>query len=297
MSEQRGHFEIGIVLPNYGSHTSVDGVMRVAEAAEELGFDSVWATEHLLVDEEYADPYGMVLEPLNCLSWLAGQLEHVKLGTSVVLLPLHDPVHLAKEAATLQQLSRGRLRLCLGVGWHEPEFAFLGYGFSDRGRRTDEALRLMPALWEGRHEFSGEYCSFEGASFGPLPDTPPEVWIAGGSPRSLRRARELGDAWHPLALSPEQAGRAKREWPEGCIVPRYELELIEGEKDSAESSIGMAGTPAEVAARIGDLARSGADGIVLGVGLEPEKAIRNLWRFAREVLPRLTEAGLRDHSS
>lgn len=293
MSEQRAHFEIGIVLPNYGPHASVDGVMRVAEVAEELGFDSVWATEHLLVAEEYADPYGMVLEPLACLSWLASRLEHVKLGTSIVLLPLHDPVHLAKEAATLQQLSGGRLKLGLGVGWHEPEFAFLGYSFSDRGRRTDEALRMMWALWEGRHEFSGEYWSFEGAAFGPLPDPPPEVWIAGGSPRSLRRARELGDAWHPLVLSPEQVSRAKQEWPEGRIVPRYELELIEGGKDSPESSIGMAGTTVEVAARIGELARSGADGIVLGVGLEPEKAIRTLWRFARETLPRLTETGLR----
>lgn len=185
----------------------------------------------------------------------------------------------------------------LGVGWHEPEFAFLGYGFSDRGRRTDEALRLMRALWEGRQEFSGEYWSFEGASFGPLPDPSPEVWIAGGSPRGLGRARELGDAWHPLALNPEQVSRAKQEWPEGRIIPRYELELIEGGKDSSGSSIGMAGTPVEVAARIGELARSGTDGIVLGVGLEPEKAVRTLRRFARETLPRLTETGLRDRSS
>lgn len=294
MSERRAHFEIGIVLPNYGPHASVDGIMRVAEVAQELGFDSLWATEHLLVAEEYADPYGTVLEPLGLLSWLAGRLEHVKFGTSIVLLPLHNPVRLAKEAATLQQLSRGRLKLGVGVGWHEPEFRFLRYGFADRGRRTDEALRLMRALWEGRREFSGEYWSFEGASFGPLPDPPPEVWIAGGGPRGLRRARELGDAWHPLALSPEQVGRTKQEWPEGRIVPRYELELIEGGKHSPESSIGMAGTTAEVAARIGELAQSGADGIVLGVGLEPEKAIRTLRRFAREVLPRLAERGLRD---
>jgi alkanesulfonate monooxygenase SsuD/methylene tetrahydromethanopterin reductase-like flavin-dependent oxidoreductase (luciferase family) len=113
-----------------------------AELAEESGFGSVWATEHLLVAEEQADPYGTVLEPLGCLSWLAGRLERVELGTSVVLVPLHHPVHLAKKAATLQQLSWGRLKLGVGVGWHEPEFRFLGYGFSDRGRRTDEALRL-----------------------------------------------------------------------------------------------------------------------------------------------------------
>lgn len=293
MNENGAHLEIGIVLPNYGSHASVDGMARVAEAVEELGFDSVWVTEHLLVDEEYADPYGKVLEPLNCLSWLAGRLERVQLGTSIVLLPLHHPVHLAKEAATLQQLSGDRLKLGLGVGWHEPEFRFLGYGFDDRGRRTDEALRLMRALWEGQGEFEGEYWSFEDAAFGPLPDTPPELWIAGGSSRSRRRARELGDAWHPLGLSPNDVRRTKQDWPEGRIVPRYELELVEGEEHSSESSIGMAGTPAEVADQLGQLAEAGAEGAVLSAGLDPEQSVRTLQRFAREVIPRLVEQGYR----
>lgn len=282
-------FEVGIVLPNYGPHASVDGVRRVAEAAEELGFDSVWVTEHLLVARERADPYGTVLEPLSCLAWLAGRLERVKLGTSVILLPLHHPVDLAKEAATLQQLSGGRLKLGLGVGWHEPEFHFLGYGFSDRGQRADEALRLMRALWEGQHEFHGDYWSFEDACFGPLPDPAPEIWIAGNSPRSLRRARELGGVWHPLALNPEEVRRAKQGWPEGRIVPRYELKLIEHKGQPSESSFGITGTPTEVADRIGELARAGADGVVLGVGLGPEAAERNLHRFASEVTPRLVE--------
>lgn len=294
MSENGAHLEIGIVLPNYGSHASVEGIARVAEVADELGFDSVWVTEHLLVDEEYSDPYGKVLEPLNCLSWLAGRLERIQLGTSIVLLPLHHPVHLAKEAATLQQLSGGRLKLGLGVGWHEPEFHFLGYGFADRGRRTDEALRLMRALWEGQSEFGGEYWSFEDAAFGPLPNTPPEIWIAGGSSRSQRRARELGDAWHPLGLGPDDVRRTKQDWPEGRVIPRYELELVEGEERSSESSIGLAGTPAEVADQLGQLAQAGAEGVVLGVGLDPETAVRKVERFAGEVLSRLAETGLRD---
>lgn len=293
MNESETHFEIGVVLPNYGSSASVDVVARVAETADELGFDSVWVTEHLLVAEEQADPYGTVLEPLTCLAWLAGRLERVQLGTSIVLLPLHHPVHLAKEAATLQQLSGGRLKLGLGVGWHEPEFCFLGYGFDDRGRRTDEALRLMRALWEGQSEFEGKYWSFEDAAFGPLPETPPEVWIAGGSSSSLRRARELGDVWHPLSLSPDDVRRTKQDWPEGRIVPRYELELVEGEEHSTESSISMAGTPAEVADQLGQLAEAGTEGAVLSAGLDPEQSVRTLQRFAREVIPRLVEQGHR----
>ncbi len=290
MSEQRAPFEVGVVLPNYGPRTSVDGVLRVAELAEESGFDSVWATEHLLVDEEQADPYGTVLEPMNCLSWLAGRLERVKLGTSVVLVPLHHPVHLAKVAATLQQLSRGRLRLGIGVGWHEPEFRFLGRDFADRGRRADEALRLMRALWEGRPEFGGEYWSFEGARFGPLPEPAPEIWVAGGSARSLRRARELGDVWHPLGLTPEQVGRAKQDWPEGRVVPRYELRLAEhGERSRSPNSMLLSGSPSEVVRWIHDLAGAGADGVVLSAGLDLGVAVETLRRFAKEAAPRLGE--------
>ena len=288
MNEQRASLEVGIVLPNYGHLASVDGIARVADAAEELGFDSVWVTDHLLVDEEVADPYGTVLEPMSCLAGLASRLERVRLGTSIVLLPLRHPVHLAKEAATVQQLSDGRLRLGIGVGWHEPEFHFLGYDFSDRGRRADESLRLMRALWEGQREFGGEYWSFENAHFGPLPDPPPEIWVAGNSSHSLRRARELGDAWHPLALGPEDMRQAKQSWSEGRIIPRYELRLGE-EAEQRSSRIG--GSPVEVADQISELAQAGVDGVVLSAGLDPETIVRALREFAREVAPRLAERG------
>ena len=286
MNEQRASLEVGVV-PNYGHLASTDGIARVADAAEELGFDSVWVTDHLLVDEEVADPYGTVFEPMNCLAWLASRLEGVRLGTSIVLLPLRHPVHLAKEAATVQQHSGGRLRLGIGVGWHEPEFHFLGYDFSDRGRRADESLRLMRALWEGRREFGGEYWSFEDAHFDPLP----EIWVAGNSSHSLRRARELGDAWHPLALGPEDVRQAKQSWSEGRNVPRYELRLGEEAERSSSSMRKIGGSPAEVADQIGELAQAGVDGVVLSAGLDPETAVRALREFSREVAPRLAERG------
>src|SRR6266508_6654343 len=141
------HF--GVILPNYGKDANPDGIRRVAEAAEELGFDSVWATEHIIVGPEAVAPYGRVYDPLVTLEWIAGRTERIGLGTSIVLVPLHHPMHLAKEVATLQELSGGRFTLGVGMGWHEDEFDFMGVEIRGRGRRADEAIRLLRALRNG----------------------------------------------------------------------------------------------------------------------------------------------------
>lgn len=262
------------MLPNAGEVASADAIRRVGLAAEELGLDSVWASEHMLVAADAAESYGRVFDSLTALAWLAAQTERVRLGTSIVLVPLHHPVELAHEAATLQELSGGRLRLGLGTGWHEEEFRFLGFGFADRGRRADEAIRLLRALWAGETAFSGRYWSFDDARFGPLPDPAPEIWIGGTSPRSLRRARELGDAWHPNDSDLELVRRARERWPEGPIVPRTSSKLLDGPPD-------------EAASRIRALAEAGADGIVQSFGRDPDTAVAAMERFAREIVPRL----------
>jgi probable F420-dependent oxidoreductase len=219
---------LGVILPNFGERSSPAGIRRVAEAAEELGVDSVWATEHVIVGPEGVDPYGRVYDPLLTLGWIAGYTERVGLGTSIVLAPLHNPVHLAKEAATLQELSGGRLRLGLGLGWHEDEFRFMGVPFRGRGRRTDESIRVLQALWSGERSFAGEHWSFEHATFAPLPDPLPELWIGGSSDRAIRRARELGDVWHPSRRSdPEHVRRVKEEHPALRVVPRTRPELVD----------------------------------------------------------------------
>jgi alkanesulfonate monooxygenase SsuD/methylene tetrahydromethanopterin reductase-like flavin-dependent oxidoreductase (luciferase family) len=110
------HF--GVILPNYGLDSNPDGIRRTVELAEELGFDSVWATEHIIVGPEAVDPYGRVYDPLVTLGWIAGWTERIGLGTSIVLVPLHNPMHLAKEVATLHELSGGRFTLGVGMGWH-----------------------------------------------------------------------------------------------------------------------------------------------------------------------------------
>jgi len=217
-----------VILPNYGVDATPAAIRRVAELAEELGYDSVWTTEHIIVGPEAVDPYGRVYDPLVTLGWIAGWTERIGLGTSIVLVPLHNPMHLAKQAATLQELSGGRLTLGVGMGWHTDEFDFMGVEFEGRGRRGDEAIRLMRALWNGEHDFDGEHWSFHDATSEPLPSPPPELWIGGSSPAAIRRARELGDAWHPSRGSDvEDVRRVKERHPELRVVPRTSVENVE----------------------------------------------------------------------
>ena len=217
-----------MILPNYGPGSSPAAIRASAEAAEELGFDSVWATEHVLVGPEAVDPYGRVYAPLVTLGWIAGWTERIGLGTSIVLVPLHHPMHLAKEAATLQELSGGRVTLGVGVGWHRDEFDFLGVPFEGRGRRADEALRVMRALWSGAREYEGPIWSWREGTAEPLPSPQPELWVGGGSGRAIRRALELGDAWHPSrATQPEDVRRVKQGHPGLRVVPRTMPERVD----------------------------------------------------------------------
>ena len=219
---------LGVILPNYGAGSTVDGIRRTAEAAVACGYDSVWTTEHIIVGPEAVDPYGRVYEPLSTLAWIAGFAPGIGLGTSIVLVPLHNPIQLAKEAATLQELSGGRFHLGLGIGWHEDEFRFMGVPFRGRGRRADEAIRLMRALWRGERDFRSEHWSWEDATFEPLPDPAPEVWVGGGSDRAIRRALELGDVWHPTrSTGPEQVRAVKQRHPELRVVPRTTPDKVE----------------------------------------------------------------------
>jgi probable F420-dependent oxidoreductase len=218
----------GVILPNYGLDSNPDGIRRVAELADELGFDSVWATEHIIVGPEAVDPYGRVYAPLVTVGWIAGWTERIGLGTSIVLVPLHHPMHLAKEVATLQELSGGRFTLGVGMGWHKDEYDFMGIPFEGRGRRGDEAIRVMRALWNGERDFTGEFWSFHDATSEPHPSPQPEIWVGGSSQRAIRRALELGDAWHPSRGSDaEHVRRVKEQHPGLRVIPRVAAENVE----------------------------------------------------------------------
>jgi probable F420-dependent oxidoreductase len=230
---------LGVILPNYGGDSSPGGIRRVAEAAEELGFDSVWTTEHIIVGPDAVDPYGRVYDPFVTLGWIAGWTERIALGTSIVIVPLHNPIHLAKQAATLQELSGGRFTLGVGMGWYRDEFEFMGVEFEGRGRRADEAIRLMRGLWRGEPDFEGRYWSFRDATSEPHPSPPPEIWTGGSSDRAVRRALELGDAWHPSRGSDaNHVRRVKEQHPELRVIPRTSPDRVEAMLDAgAEGAV------------------------------------------------------------
>jgi alkanesulfonate monooxygenase SsuD/methylene tetrahydromethanopterin reductase-like flavin-dependent oxidoreductase (luciferase family) len=156
-----------------------------------------------------------------------GWTDRIGLGTSIVLVPLHNPIHLAKEVATLE-LSGGRFMLGVGIGWHKDEYDFMGVPFEGRGRRGGEAIRLMRALWNGERDFEGEFWSFHDATSEPHPSPQPEIWVGGSSERAIRRALELGDVWHPSRGSnAERVRRVKEQYPELRAIPRVAAENVE----------------------------------------------------------------------
>ena len=196
--------EYHIAIPNAHPKATVEALVEVAQAAEELGYAGLWATDHLLMPA--GDRYSRVIEPFVSLAFLAGKTSRIRLGTSVIVLPMRNPFVVAKQAASLDVISGGRLTLGLGVGWSEPEFKNVAADFHTRGRRLDEAIRLFRHLFSGSREpFQGEFYGYTDGVFDPLPvqgERLPIV-IGGNSDAALRRAARLGDAWQSTAIGPD----------------------------------------------------------------------------------------------
>jgi probable F420-dependent oxidoreductase len=200
---------IGISLLNNWGIEDVRALVDLATRAEALGFASVWAHDHVFNAGHVRRRIGYkpYYEPLTLLSYVAARTERVGLGTSVLVLPYHNPIRLAKTAATLDVLSGGRLILGVGVGAVPPESEAMGSPYRARGAITDEAIAVMKELWTKEDpRFAGKYSRFSDMPFSPKPLQQPHipVLIGGNSRAAIRRAVRLGNGWHPLAISPEK---------------------------------------------------------------------------------------------
>ncbi len=188
-------------------------LLEISSLCEEVGFDSVWATDHVIMPAKLKEPYGELLEPLTTLSFVASRTKRLKVGTSCIVLAQRNPILLAKQAAALDVFSKGRVILGFGAGWAEKEFGYLGADFHNRGKVMDESIRLMRALWKDDNvNFAGKFFRVKGAIFLPKPvKRSIPVWIGGNGPTAISRVVRLGDGWHPVGIDPK-AFRKGAEW-------------------------------------------------------------------------------------
>lgn len=255
--------------------------LSVAQAAESSGFDSVWTGEHVVLPDPQAPPSPArptfpMLHPSAVLSFLAAGTSTIKLGTGIILVPQRNPVVLAKELASLDVLSEGRLLFGIGVGYLKQEFDALGVSFEARGARTDEYLEAMQALWtQEQPAYRGEFVSFSGVQAYPRPVQKPHppIVVGGMSSSAYRRAVTRGNGWYGFALDVEGTRAAI----EGLVEARKHCE-----RPQALGELEISVTP-RVALDADTVAAFEEMGVHRIVSLTPGRSEQELLDFVRRM--------------
>jgi probable F420-dependent oxidoreductase len=301
---------IGITLgQSLGSDNRPEEILDFVDHLEALDVDSLWVSDRLVSP-------GSTLEPITFLSYIAGRLRRMKFGTSTLVLPTRNPVILAKELATLDFISQGRLFPAVGLGSDDAQdFAAVGVSKKERGQRTDEAIVLMRRLWsEDNVSFSGNFFSIQDVTITPRPwqKGGPPIWIGGRSQAALRRTARLGDGWLVSGASAAEVGdgikairayaaEAGRVVPEdhyGVLLPFYFARSAEEAYEAAKNSLRprpdlspfdftALGTPEEVRQKIGDYIDAGATKFVMRPCGPFAKWHEQIDMLASEVIQRL----------
>ncbi len=305
--------KFGVFLPVSGRAAGRKTLMEAAQQAEALGYDSVWAADRLVIPWkiETVYPYSkeatFIVPPdrpffdtMTCLAFLAGCTETIQLGMSVMVMPYRHPLHWARIATTIDQLSSGRLILGVGVGWMAEEFAAMNTPFKERGKISDEQLSLLNRLWTDEHiTFRGTYYHVNDIAFNPKPYQKPRlpIWIGGEGKYAQRRAGRYGDAWFPyfvrvtptelrrrfdnVLIEAKQAGRNPDEVACACCLP---IELTARETPQEDDY--LKGSIAQVTAAIQKFMAAGVThlGLQFMIPHYPERR-EQIERFAEEALP------------
>jgi probable F420-dependent oxidoreductase len=280
--------KLGILPPYHGSAVGDPAFVRsFCAAVEAEGLESIWTVEHVVVPADYSSRYPYaetgrmpldgndpIPDPLEWLAFAAGLTTSVKLGTAILILPEHNPVHLAKRLATIDALSGGRMILGIGVGWMKEESEAVGVPFAERGARTDEYVAALRTLWrDDVATFEGRWVQFTGVRSRPQPVQAHGVpiMVGGHSPASARRAGALGDGFYPLGVDAAELERLLGIMTDAAQAAGRDPSLIEittgapSDQETAErfASLGVA--------RFILSARDTADGVERAVGRFREK--------------------------
>jgi probable F420-dependent oxidoreductase len=289
----------GVAIPQAGHFATADSLRTVARAVEDLGYDSLWVSDHIIVHQgsDYIPEF--MDEPLAVLAFLAAETSHVTLGTSVLILPYRDAVFSAKFLSTVDYISGGRVTVGVGAGWLEPEFQALSVPFAERGPRTDEAIRVFRNLWGTETStFEGRWKSYTNMRM--FPKAHPSrrgtipILVGGNGDPSIRRAGELGDGWHPINLSPTEFADRMSVYRKQCerfgrtpgpVVLRH---MPGGRTRPQGGAWPLSGSPDEQAADIRAYAGAGLDELMLSLPARTlPDLLASLRTFMREVAPRV----------
>ncbi|MEX2237503.1 MAG: LLM class F420-dependent oxidoreductase [Dehalococcoidia bacterium] len=294
----------GLVVPHYRQISAVDDMVRFARRAEELGYDTLWVTDHVVVPDIAIARFGENYhEPLTVLAFLAATVERIRLGTSALIAPYRGAVHQAKVLSTLDHLSNGRMTFAIGAGWSEDETKVLGADFHRRGRMTREYIEVFRALWADKNaEFHGEFVNVEKVTFAPPPvQDPLPLWGAGNSAAAMKRAAELCQGWHPTRPTLEFLGEnterfrelvmgAGRESEVTVLAARLPLKFDHGDDPEAPT---LFGSTQEVIDKLGRYRELGVTDVVIDTFYSMrelndeniETILATAQRFSEEVAP------------
>ena len=286
--------KLGFSLPNNQGVAHVNDLVTLAIEAESLGYHSVWVSEHLFHATYVANRLGDAPyhEALTILTAVAGATSKVRLGTSVLVLPWHHPVQLAKRVASLDDYSGGRVSLGVGVAQTEDEFENLGVPFTHRGRIADEMLTAMKILWtEKDPKFNGKYFNFNSLQFEPKPIQKPypPLLIGGASRRAIERVVEHGDGWHALSQSPQDIAPVVNELRQRRsdtidVSVRSMTTIMDRSWDRpVEERVTMRGTLEELTAMLQAYEHAGVDEVVLDSHSRDVETNRHMLRSFAEL--------------
>jgi probable F420-dependent oxidoreductase len=295
--------DFGLILPSYRAGASAEGLEAAAATAERLEWHSIWTTDHLLPGPDAVAEYGHLYEAVSVLAYLGGRTERVRLGTSVIVVPMRNAVLLARELASIDVLTRGRLIAGVGVGWNAREFGNVGVPdrFHRRGAYLEEAIGLWRHLWSGSTQpWEGRFHRFAQVGFSPLPaqGAALPILVGGRSEGALSRAGRLGDGYHASSTSPAAIAvrvpliRAAAE-AAGRAMPPLSARVRVRFGPADDSGYQLAGTPEQMASEIGLFADQGVSMIAFDfLDTDPERNTALVERFEREVRPAYRELEL-----